>query len=328
MGTLSSTLSLGDGEPPAWSRYPRATVFVAVVAGLAGLFVLAAFYSQILAALDEFAHFARGSPVVGSLLCIMLIVASSFPPIMGYSTTLYLCGYIFGFPNGFPPAFVGAMLGACSCFYASRHFLRHHAHRAMRRYPMARALRHTIEKRGLKLILLIRLAPYPFNFTNALLATTHLPLRTFALATALTLPKTLLHIYIGASISSFAGGTGHDGSPAQQQHPAKTAFLVVSVLVGIGLTVWLYRHVQAIVRRDNPELELDGLGGSDGGAAGPGYRRVASAGDMSEAWLPATIGTGVPDVGTNAVSSSLPEVRSAAGSPTLPGLIKRPSHGP
>ncbi|KAI9220684.1 snare associated Golgi protein-domain-containing protein, partial [Blastocladiella britannica] len=129
-----------------------------------------------------------------------MLMATAFPPVMGYSTILYLCGYIYGFPLGWIPSFIGALIGAIACFYTSRHFLRGWAQRKIARYPAATALRKTIEKRGLALIILIRLAPYPYNFVNLLLATTNVSTRDFAMATAISLPKLLLHTYIGASI--------------------------------------------------------------------------------------------------------------------------------
>ncbi|ORZ33116.1 snare associated Golgi protein-domain-containing protein, partial [Catenaria anguillulae PL171] len=140
----------------------------------------------------------------GTLMCISLLATTAFPPMMGYSTVLYLCGYIYGFPWGWIPSFIGALAGSVLCFYLSRYYLREWAQRKLSAYATAKALKRTIEKRGLRLMILIRLAPYPFNFCNVLLATTNVSLRDFTLATAVSLPKTLLHTYIGASISSFA----------------------------------------------------------------------------------------------------------------------------
>ena len=61
-----------------------------------------------------------------------------------------------------------------------------------------------IEKRP-KLLFLIRLAPYPYNVMNCLLAASPtLTLRTYTLCTSLSLFKLIIHTSIGSSIRSFA----------------------------------------------------------------------------------------------------------------------------
>jgi hypothetical protein len=111
-------------------------------------------------------------------------------------------------------------------------------------------------------MVLIRLAPYPFNVMNALLSATHIPLSTFALATALSLTKLALHVYIGSTLSSLAPiaatpegeTTNSDGSlppptdptatptPANNAHGRnlKIVFMVVSIIIGfaVGAYVW------------------------------------------------------------------------------------------
>ncbi|KAJ3365278.1 hypothetical protein GGF32_009783 [Allomyces javanicus] len=202
----------------------------------------------------RFAEFVRGHTVVGPLLLTMAIFSTMFPPIMGLSTILYLCGYIYGFPGGFAPAYLGALGGACTCFLLAHSYLRGYASRALARYPSARALRHTIDKRGLKLLILIRLAPYPSNMVNVLLATSSsISLRTFALASALTFPKYLLQVYIGSSLSTFSDLVS--GTHPPESHTLSLAVVGCSIALGIGLTVWLWFHVQRIVKED--ALDMD-----------------------------------------------------------------------
>ena len=91
---------------------------------------------------------------------------------------------------------------------------------------------------------------------NALLSATHIPLSTFALATALSLTKLALHVYIGSTLSSLASITttpeGETTNPDGSQPPTapvnndthgrnlKIVFMVISIVIGfaVGAYVW------------------------------------------------------------------------------------------
>lgn len=91
---------------------------------------------------------------------------------------------------------------------------------------------------------------------NALLSATHIPLSTFALATALSLTKLALHVYIGSTLSSLAPTitppegetTNPDGSlppttPVNNNthvRNLKIVFMVISIIIGfaVGAYVW------------------------------------------------------------------------------------------
>ncbi|KAF9950550.1 hypothetical protein BGZ70_001307 [Mortierella alpina] len=157
-----------------------------------------------------------------------------------------------------------------------------------------------VEKRGFKLMILIRLAPYPFNVMNALLSATHIPLSTFALATALSLTKLALHVYIGSTLSSLAGPspttpppTSEDGQvPVTDTHGRnlKIFVMIISMLLGIavGAYVWMVakREIEASEgirierrrkRRESLRLNRASMRRSSGGgsAAGRGSAREA-----------------------------------------------------
>ncbi|KAF9346843.1 hypothetical protein BGX26_001637 [Mortierella sp. AD094] len=116
-----------------------------------------------------------------------------------------------------------------------------------------------VEKRGFKLMVLIRLAPYPFNVMNALLSATHVPLSTFTLATAISLSKLILHVYIGSTLSSLAtlpsipSDENDDGTvpndPNSHGRNLKIVVMLISMLLGIGVGgyVWIVakREIEA-----------------------------------------------------------------------------------
>ncbi|KAG0243953.1 hypothetical protein BGW41_000786 [Actinomortierella wolfii] len=105
------------------------------------------------------------------------------------------------------------------------------------------------------MLLLIRLAPYPFNLMNALISATHIPFFTYFTATAVSLIKLALHVYIGSTLSSLIGTppppppppTDGDGDPPVPEQPhedgSKALKIIVMissmiVAIGVGAYVW------------------------------------------------------------------------------------------
>lgn len=125
---------------------------------------------------------------------------------------------------------------------------------------------------------MVRLAPYPYNVMNALLAASPtLTFKTYTLCTALSLFKVIIHTTIGASIHSFAGYHLHKSpdssdSPIDGQDPTSDggdgvpagdgdegAFLSrVSAVVGIVLCIAIIVYLSWVARKAvDEELEDD-----------------------------------------------------------------------
>jgi uncharacterized membrane protein YdjX (TVP38/TMEM64 family) len=132
---------------------------------------------------------------------------------------------------------------------------------------MARLLSHTaslkrvvraIESRP-KLLLLIRIAPYPYNLMNVLLASSRtLSFSTYFACTALSLVKVLVHTSIGSGIHSFAGYHAGDGPPGEQQPRSGLARLWTAA--GILLCLAIFVYLACVARRAvDEELEHEAL---------------------------------------------------------------------
>ncbi len=97
-------------------------IFAFISVWLFALFIFFQFHQQILAPLLSFSKTLHSWGVFGFLFLIFLIFCASFPPIVGYGTLLFLCGFMYGFPLGLIPAFIGAMLGSTTCFVLTRKY--------------------------------------------------------------------------------------------------------------------------------------------------------------------------------------------------------------
>lgn len=114
-----------------------------------------------------------------------------------------------------------------------------------------------IEKRP-KLLFLIRLAPYPYNVMNCLLAASpSLTLRTYTTCTALSLFKLIIHTSIGSGIRSFAQyHVVKPGQPAPVAEGDGSMLTHYSTVAGIALCVAIFVYLSYVARRAvDDELE-------------------------------------------------------------------------
>ncbi|KAG0215530.1 Tlg2-vesicle protein [Mortierella sp. GBA30] len=185
-----------------------------------------------------------------------------------------MSGYVYGFVFGFLIAFSSALAGSIVCFYFCRRWFKAHVRKLLAKNKNLKGVLRTVEKRGFKLLVLIRLAPYPFNIMNALLSATHIPLPIFGLATAMSLVKLMLHVYIGSTLSSLAGGTDEGDKHGKA---LKIVVMILSIILGMGVGgyVWIVakrevaitealrieRRRQRRRRQDGAENEVEGAGG-------------------------------------------------------------------
>jgi hypothetical protein len=116
---------------------------------------------------------------------------------------------VYGTILGFVVAFSGALLGACISFSICRRFARSFTARLVASSPHLMAVLTTIERRGWLLLVLVRLAPYPYNLLNALLSATNVSFRVFAGATAASLIKLVIHVALGANLVSLVDKLHH-----------------------------------------------------------------------------------------------------------------------
>ena len=194
-----------------------------------------------------------------------------------YSTFITLSGYTYGAWTGAVISYFAALSGAICVYALCRSCFRETIASWLSKTTSIKRVVRAIEKRP-KLLFMVRLAPYPYNVMNALLAASpSLTFRTYTLCTALSLFKVIIHTTIGASIHSFAGYHLHkspnssdppidgqdptnddgDGLPADEDDQG--AFLSrASAVVGIVLCIAIIVYLSWVARKAvDEELEED-----------------------------------------------------------------------
>jgi len=213
-------------------------------------FVLAISFwkTEVFQGLDALSHWLQSDPYLGYAVIFVLIFITTFPPIPLYSTLIILSGYTFGPWTGAIISYCASLSGALAVFILSRTFLRGYISRWLSCTMSVKRIVRAIEKRP-KLLFLIRLAPYPYNVMNCILAAApSLTLRTYTLCTALSLCKLIIHTSIGSSIHSFA--EYHVTKPGDAAaHDDDNALGHYSTIAGIALCVAIFLYLSYVTRR-------------------------------------------------------------------------------
>ncbi|KAE9410278.1 hypothetical protein BT96DRAFT_961753 [Gymnopus androsaceus JB14] len=216
-----------------------------------GFLVAIVFYkAQLFAALDELSRWLQADRTYGQAVLFFLIFLTTFPPIPLYSTLITLSGYTFGAWTGAVISYFAALSGALVVFLLSRTLLRETISRWLSSACTLKRVVRAIEKRP-KLLFLIRLAPYPYNVMNCLLAASPtLTLRTYTICTALSLFKVIIH-----SQSRDYHMVPEGKATPEESHADAVARMWT--IFGITLCVAIFLYIAYVARRAIDE-ELEG----------------------------------------------------------------------
>lgn len=243
--------------------FERLTPLQRALAGVAGvvLFVLTVLFliysHRIFGALKPVAEGWREMRGGWAIVWLMTF-CTAFPPVIGYSSTITVAGFVFGFPGGWPIVASATVAGSAAAFLTSRTIFSSYVDRlvgADRRFvALGQVLRHD----GLLVLAGIRFCPLPYSLSNGFLATIPNinPLR-FAAATALATPKLLVHVFIGSRLAQLA----EDDDMSTGDKIINYMSMLVGGLLGMGIGLFVYRRTMARAE------ELAREEGADGGAA-------------------------------------------------------------
>ncbi|PPQ65213.1 hypothetical protein CVT26_000190 [Gymnopilus dilepis] len=208
--------------------------------------------------LDELSLWLRADEQYGHAILFGLIFLTTIPPIPLYSTFIILSGYTFGAWAGAIISYFAALSGALVVFTVSRYLFNESIERWLEScVPIKRVVR-AIDRRP-KLLFLIRLAPYPYNVMNCLLAASPtLTLHTYTVCTALSLFKVIIHTSVGASIHSFREYQNTDSSPSSDDESQTDMVARLWTILGILLCILILVYLSVVARRAVDE-ELEDL---------------------------------------------------------------------
>lgn len=248
--------------PPWLQAYVPLLIWLGI--SLSSTALVITFHTQVFVGLDHMSTYLQGLGLWGKVMLGSLIFLTTFPPLPLYSTLIMLCGFTFGLWQGFIISYIAALSGAIVVFTLSRSLLREWMVGLLNKSGGLKKVVRAIEKQP-KLLFLVRLAPYPYNLMNTLLASSPtLTLRTYVTCTALALPKLLIHTGLGTSIKNFAAYNG--AGEAQSKEDAQASQTAEHVkkwagLIGAGLCFGIMIYLLSVARRAVDELDDEGADG-------------------------------------------------------------------
>ncbi|KAF4123552.1 putative membrane protein YdjX, TVP38/TMEM64 family, SNARE-associated domain [Geosmithia morbida] len=194
----------------SWEMWNRSTPLQRVLGGLSVailcilLIVGWIFSHRVFGWLGEVSESWRALPG-GWLIVFLLVCMTSMPPMIGYSTACTIGGFVYGFPLGWPIVASACVVGSLASFMACRTIMSRRVHRFIGSDPRFVALGEVLRRDGILYLTGVRFCPLPFSISNGFLAT--LPSITpfsFALSTAISSPKLLVHVFIGSRLAILA----------------------------------------------------------------------------------------------------------------------------
>ncbi|KAG5716556.1 Golgi apparatus membrane protein TVP38 [Termitomyces sp. T112] len=180
----------------------------------------------------------------GWLVLASLLVVVSFPPLLGHTTIVTLCGFAYGM-QGFIITAFATLVGASSVFVVLRFLFNQHLRRWSERSQKWQALESLVRTKGLPLIILIRISPFPpWVYSNSLFASIEaVSFWQYVTATIFVFPRLLLHVFIGSRIAALSDGNqrGH----MDKQTKIINGLLIIGGFILAVCTSWLvYSMVQ------------------------------------------------------------------------------------
>lgn len=146
-------------------------------------------------------------------------------------------GALFGLAWGTLLIVVGAITTAALNYLAARSLLRPQIEKILARHPKLQAIRNAANREGLRLQLLLRLAPLSPVSVSYVLGASGVRFSAFLIATVGLIPGLFVEVYLGYLASHVAQVAGSIGEHSRLE----TVITVVGFLVSIVLIVFISR---------------------------------------------------------------------------------------
>lgn len=224
------------------------------MAAIVGSLVLI-FHRYVIGTLVEFSEYLNKLKF-GHLLLFTLIFFVGFPPLLGYSALSMLCGMVYGFPGGWPLLAAATVSGSFASFLVFRYVLRNQAESLVQHNEKFRAFAEILkEDASLFLLILLRLCPLPYSLSNgALAAIPNLPALTYFLASLITSPKALVHVFVGHTIKNL----GDAKRPASAKFLDGLSILIAGCALSLASYI-IYNRMQRKLDSYHHVQNRDGL---------------------------------------------------------------------
>jgi len=206
---------------------------------------------RILQFLFNLARQLREAPY-GWLMLAAFMIFTSIPPIFGFSMSVTVAGFAYGI-QGFYIAGPAAVIGSAIAFLLLRFLFLKRIKRITSSNEKWQALESVVRLNGTPLIILVRLCPLPWVYSNMFFASIeNVSLWQFVLATIVMTPRILLQVFIGSRVALFSDGE-HRGEMDTTSKILNAVSIVLGAGIGLTTGILVYRLTLRKIR------EMEGL---------------------------------------------------------------------
>jgi len=198
---------------------------------------------------QEFYHVAHllQQSRFGWLVVALVMIITSLPPMIFFSTSLTMCGFVWHM-KGFFLAAPAAIAGAAFSFLMLRLLFKNRLKLWAAKSERWKAFDEVIRAKGLPLIILIRSCPIPWVYSNAFFASVEaVSLQQFLFATVFLFPRILLAVFVGSRLADLADGDTR-GKMDSTTKILNALSIALAILIAFLTGVYVYRVTQAKIR--------------------------------------------------------------------------------
>ncbi len=206
-----------DGALPPRHRAPRSRLGARMIV-VAAVIVLAAGVGWMMLPIDawlrRFADWVNGFGALSGVIYVGVYLLGAAAMVPGAVLSMG-AGLVFGL-FGIVIALIGAPLGATGAFLISRYLARDYVGARVRRHRRFAAVDRAIAEEGWKVVVLMRLSPMPYSFSNYLFGATRIRFWSYVAGTVVgVIPWTVALVWIGAAGRTAFASLGHGGSTTE-----------------------------------------------------------------------------------------------------------------
>ncbi|KAH9077369.1 Golgi apparatus membrane protein TVP38 [Lactarius deliciosus] len=191
---------------------------------------------------------------LGWLLLATLIQIASFPPMIGHTMMLNLSGFTYGM-KGFLVAAPASLIASAVVFVVMRYLSSGGFRSWSERNEKWQALEAVINAKGLPLVILIRVSPFPpWAYSNLLFSSIQsVKLWQFMAGTICDFPKYALYVFVGSRMASLSDGKQR-GKMDTQTKVVNSILVIGGFLIGIAAGLIVYALVKRQLGGTSPKL--------------------------------------------------------------------------
>jgi uncharacterized membrane protein YdjX (TVP38/TMEM64 family) len=180
-----------------------------------------------------------------------VVLTPLFVPAGGFAIA---AGALFGVFRGTVYLSVAALAAAAFVFVLSREFLGEWISRRLTKYPKLAAVHRAADRKGLRLLVLLRLTPLSYALQNYVLGASRVRFSTFIVSCLVMVPKNVVTVYFGYTARHVATISGQ----ADRLATLRAIAMATSVIFAVTAVTYVTRLAyQAILLEDTATQEVE-----------------------------------------------------------------------